>query len=107
MCQGHGIINNHWLRVGDTCVFGGRVAIVADRQVSAQPVDVTFSIHVCHQTGVFVTHYFGPIGSGNARAFLAAMLERKKTVKTQTTDIHALTIDPKNPAFFIQFSHKK
>jgi hypothetical protein len=97
-------VDDDRLCVGEPAFPGSRVADVSDgdrSRQSAERIDVECFVDVTHR----LRHAnLGPVGGGDAGAFLSAMLER---VQAEVCEIRGLSVavNPEHPTLFPELIH--
>ena len=97
-----GAVDQERLRVLQPALTGGRVAGVADRQMPGQPSSARFVERVGDLPHRPRDAHLAPVGGDDARALLAAMLQR---VQAEVGEVRRLGMpeDPEDAAFVFEF----
>ena len=90
----------HRLRVLHVRASDGRVAIMADRDVTFEAADKFVVENLRNESNSFVERDGSTVCRCDARAFLAAMLEREEPEKGDARDVEAFAVNPEDRAFF-------
>src|SRR3954462_904723 len=75
------------LRVPPLRRAGGRVARVADRELTVQPAELLLVEHLRDEPHVAKRRQPAVVGNGDARGFLAAVLQREQTEVREARDV--------------------